>query len=729
MEQNEQANSTAQKTAAGDPVFRPSDARRFPSRNLWRRRFFQFGEIAAMLLICGGMFYLGMRLFSDCGSWLASIVLMSIGILGFTSVFILSIMRFLRRTWVQLFVFCFIFVLGCYSHFYGNSSGEAAPRIDGMKQEADGVVNKDEGPIRKLIISYCSAISEFFPSRGPYDSSRTEENFSGKALLFFFLSIVFSVSIVIAIWGSKITNRWHLFLSGMVKRSVFWCSIPGRKELILADDIYGSSSTEQCIFAVEEFSVSNVYVLQNNLNFKGHLLCLRKPGQFHRVCLGADNHFFLTEDYDWNINMAQDLWEKLRFRKKRKTVHFYIRVPDDERDVWAEHWAEEIQKISGFANPASRAGGTSIDIHLISEASLIARMLVEKHPLLNSPRVEIDPKSGTVEGEFRILLLGFGEIGKAILRETVCDGQFLKRGGDAPAPFSVDIVDSRREAFSYCRARLGEAVEKYHLNFFDHDALSGEFYQMIESRLASYNRIVIAFKNDSLNLEIAARIREISKRRNIRFGKSGDADARLLMRVSNRIPAMDLAAVSPDSTHAWLSRIDFFGMIDDCYGRDIIIDEVLDSRAKRVNKIYDSRATDESWLGMSMFERESNRSCASGLGNLLRLAGMEEKDFSAEAWACLIDGPLLETLAGTEHLRWCAFHLMRGIRAWPLAEITDDDVERLHKPNDIKARLRHAALVDYKDLPAVDRRFGRDGDCLLQNNRMVVLNIGKVLGP
>ena len=76
-------------------------------------------------------------------------------------------------------------------------------------------------------------------------------------------------------------------------------------------------------------------------------------------------------------------------------------------------------------------------------------------------------------------------------------------------------------------------------------------------------------------------------------------------------------------------------------------------------------------------------------------------------------------------MRWCAFLLMHGIKKWPLSEVGDGD----RKPNDITKHMRHAALTDFRNLPEVDRRFGRDPDTLQHNNRRFIQSVLDIIQP
>ena len=631
-------------------------------------------------------------------------VIMFLGLLCFTCIAILSSMQYLKRTKTRIMLFLVIFAIGCLANFFCHTTDVSD--LNGNQTLA------------RVFLSYCSAIAEFFPSRGMYDTPTG--NYAWTKILFYYLSCVFSISIVIAIWGGKITNRWRLFLLRFLgmKRYVFWCDVPSQKEFMLANDIYTSSYDDHCIFNVEEAHIDNVADLQSNLNYHGHLLCLRKPMQFQKVCLSATKHFFLTDDYNWNIRKANQLWEKYQSVPHKK-LDFYVRISDDVRKVWAEHWAEGIQKKS------------DIDIHLINEATMLARILVSQHPLLKSPGVQIQEEKGKVAGRIRVLLLGFGEVGKAILKATICDGQFLQSGPDSgrKLPFSVDVVDCDKAAFDLYEAFFEDAMKEYDVHFFRQDVCSSDFYRWLESKLPSYNRIIIAFGKDSLNLETASRIKTIARRNDIVFGLSGKASAGMMIRISDGMTAKVLR----DPTQNDQVEDIFFGVLDECYCRDVIIHEKLDRRAKIINRNHiaqlhpDSLSeldTEDAWKRVSMFDREKARSCASGVNNLLLLAGMKEAEFTPEQWNALIsERDLLNVLAETEHMRWCAFLMMCGIKKWPLSEVGDDD----RKPNDIRKHMRHAALTDFKDLPEVDRRFGRDPDSLQHSNRQFIRSIPDII--
>lgn len=675
------------------------------------------------LLLAVSLICIGCCINSDGAAWqkILYAALVSLGVLMLGACLLLKLQYFFQKTVIRVLFFCVIFCMGavCY-HFDRTNDGNG-----------------------NIIVSACASLAEFFPSRGGYEPGQNE-----WMIVFYVASYFFAISLLIGIFGRKLTNKWELFLTefSCSRRWIFWCNIPGEKERLLADHILAKHPNIRCIFSAEEFSIDNPPELIENLNFNGHLLCLRKPGQIHRATCKAPVHFFLTDNCDWNIRMAQSLWDKLKKYHFPK-VDFYIRISDGAKGYWVEEWAKFVQK-----------SNSSLEIHLIRESSLIAREIVKKYPLLNSPGIKILPEAGKVQGCFNVLLLGFAEQGEAILREVVCDGQFLHTD-NGKDHFKVDIVDRNPEYFSCFEARCREAKERYGLSFIQKDVHSGDFYRFLEENLASYNRIIIGFYDDALNMEIAAKIVEISRRQGVRLDYRNANRHFLLVRLSGFVPEQAINTI--------FSGLDFFGSQTEIYSPQVIIDEKLDKMAKTVNLYYlkkqeKKRLLDQlellrekqshsaldkheqqemqeiskqldflenasekdvlklldNWHTLSSFTRDSNNSMVISMRNLCLLMGIDPKNFDRKVFDAFAER-LRDVYAETEHLRWNAFHFMRGIRTWAREDIPAGAV----KPNDIENRMRHAALVDFAELPEVDKHF--PGRRPLQDNDYDIIDLLK----
>ena len=82
----------------------------------------------------------------------------------------------------------------------------------------------------------------------------------------------------------------------------------------------------------------------------------------------------------------------------------------------------------------------------------------------------------------------------------------------------------------------------------------------------------------------------------------------------------------------------------------------------------------------------------------------------------LLSEKRLEKLSEMEHMRWMAFHLVRGWRRWkPTPEELDALAKKCRKtlkPNALKQKANgeipvHADLTDYGELAAVDELFNK----------------------
>lgn len=616
-----------------------------------------FRESKWIMLIMLAFFLLWSVLCKYTGNNILTAVTFSVWSLLLFAFSIMLAQKWLKRTWGKVIAFSVIFVLGVWAY-------------------------RDAG---NIIVSACAALAEFFPSRGSYE---TEYTGSAEMIAFYVLSYFFALSFLVAVFGRKLINSYLRFRATVFDAGncrVFWCNIPGEKELILAEDLLENGGN-QCIFSVNEFAVNDANILMEDLNFHQHLLYLRKPGQLHRETLKAPAHFFITDDCDWNIRMAQKVWQEMVKKKRNGKTDFYVRISGGHKGYWTEKWAEKMQK--------SSAG--QLEIHLLQESELTARRFVKDNPLLNSPGIEIVPDTGKVKGSFKILLTGFDELGESILRETICDGQFLHL--DPEDCFSVDVIDNADTHWSNFAARCREAVREYHISFQNIDVQSGKFYEFLEEKLADYNRIIICFKDNALNMDIAAEIIECAKFQNLECAN------RLFVHLDGSYEKDD----HPE-------ELILFGATKNSYCREVIVHEELDRDARAINRHYNNGK--DNWSELSLFNRDSNRSTAAGLYNLCRLMNIydPQKEFDPEIIARIQQKDLGDVLAETEHLRWSAFLYMRGIRRW---DITGHP-GKIAKANDIVAHRRHAALVPFSQLPEINAKSSGDKD-FQENNRQIV---------
>ncbi|MBR4900931.1 MAG: hypothetical protein IKZ46_08315, partial [Victivallales bacterium] len=274
--------------------------------------------------------------------------------------------------------------------------------------------------------------------------------------------------------------------------------------------------------------------------------------------------------------------------------------------------------------------------------------------------------------------------------------------------FSADIVDALEQSYASFKASAPDAVREYNLDFKQCDVRSGEFWEWLDAEMEKHgpwNRVVVAMQDDSVNFRLATEM----SRRYLERGVKLRVDEVFFVRVRSdetemRIHSMRKLGLMPSS----------FGCLSSIYTKATVVDEQQDRAAEYRNWLYRHTPTDQfshaDWLNTSMFDKESSRASAFGIRTILRLAGFcwnadarafEPIPGNSRSLVAALESPKLkENLAESEHNRWMAFLLMRGIKRWNLNDPTQENVEELAKSGYVKANRqkqmrRHAALVPY----------------------------------
>lgn len=686
--------------------------------------------------------------------------LLCLGIMLFGLETAFLLMRFCSRSVFQTLIFIGLFILGVYSYL----------AINPPRGEWDG------------LLSGCRALASFFPSRGDYDnpvSGIFNGDYPKQYIIFQILVYVFFIYVALLIWGERFYNRILNFCTTNRNKYVFWSKNLEPCIRILGEDIMDKKTESRIVISLsEQLNLDNKYFLFREMNYRGFILKLRKPDQIHNDCIRAENHFFMTDDFNWNILKAVKLLQERRKKNISSPIHLFIKIDSSGETLYYEKWADSIHAYAALTNK-------EIEIQFVNESELIARDFIQSYPMLKSPGITIDPGSATVDGSFKVLLLGFGDLGKQLLRSIVEDGQFVHKPAQEP-DFKVDIFDMDQnnldfffqkfpDANRYCKMDLAH-IEKYQINIFSKD-----FYLFLMDNLSSYNRIVISLDNDRLNLNAAAMIEQIAKKKMLSVGKDKLFVALTKnTALTDHLKHFDFENAAPDiltdqekeqmKNCLVGSKIDnrvnmtVIGSPDRIFTWDYIADEDIISRTgKIINLCYlfgnDEASLDKimnsgrplKWIGskfratsfyglksseqtkdeeiyiVSCFNRQSSQASAKGIRNIILLLNpdlsTEEANKTTEI-AENIGNDIRDVLAEDEHLRWNAFHFMRGISTWKLDSVTKED----KKANDIVHHWRHAALVDFSELSKVDIKFGEKPDHLQNTDRNIVniaLKVGK----
>jgi len=324
----------------------------------------------------------------------------------------------------------------------------------------------------------------------------------------------------------------------------------------------------------------------------------------------------------------------------RRIAEYAIgKVEPEKLDIFvltpSEFEREEIEKIAQLKENGHRK--YPFTFHIVSEVDLFIRQMLEKHPLFEC-------HSFDKVCDFKVMVLGFGNVGQHALLRLIMNGQFA---GSRMRAIVIDKdMDSLRDRFQYRFPGLDLCCD---LDFIGVDVQSRNFFDFL-NEIDDLYYIVIALDDDEKCKQTASDLR-------LHYERKDDGD----------LPYIAIIEKSGGRQSEYLSENIFsFGLREDVYKESIIIREEADIMAKAVNDTYSGGK--QPWHELDWFTQESNRASADFIPAMLEMAGLDvetaaDKDMLSE------DESLSETLAQTEHLRWMAFHAAMGYSLMSLAEM------------------------------------------------------------
>ena len=551
----------------------------------------------------------------------------------------------------------------------------------------------------------CNALPSFFLSRGDYDWPFSAGTPVATRILYDFFHvavIIYMLSILLAFFGIELVNRLFVVCRALFRRpiNVFWgCS---EESQCLAESMVGAER-RSVVFALHGTKVSWMRMQEaesvHALSRAGWKWVRDDPGRC-RLLLRAERHFFLGADGQTNVADAEAVIRRIRGNGRQ--VKLYVRVgTTSDHDMlykWADRWNCD-------------AGGGA-EIILVREDALVSRGFLLRHPMLQCPRISIDTKDATVSGDFKVLVLGFGSQGRTILNDMVCDSQYLASDKKS-VPFEAHVFDKDSSSYGTYEEMCREAVSRYHIKFYKVEVGTSDFWRMFQAEVAlrPYNRVVVCLRDDKENMSVASNVARIY--REMRIPPGGVVFARI---------RDHLMGTCVDSTFACdESRRTFtpFGTVNETYSFWNVVTRKWELGAlwlngdytKRPDESHDMSLDAELWRRTSSFSKDSSRASFFHQRNLLRLIGYRVDETDGRNDCFNDDDPKnhLEVLAEDEHLRWMAFHFVRGVKVWkPTDQEVEDKIRRTGKAaahNAIADINAHADLVDYSELPNVDDKF------------------------
>lgn len=313
------------------------------------------------------------------------------------------------------------------------------------------------------------------------------------------------------------------------------------------------------------------------------------------------------------------------------------------------------------------------------ESNLAARLLMQKYPPCNTIGFDTD---GKADQDFECLIIGFGQIGQAVLRQLVMNGQFVG------STFRADIfAPDCQSANGYFSNSFESLLDNYSIHFHACSAHSSEMYRHLRERGYTLNYVVVCAGSDKTNREIA------------------EDFSIVLHRMGLEVPIHlcshnGISTCLPDGTFTKPFKL---------YQPQVLSSAKLDQMAMVLNQHYqpnDGKTALEHWMECDYFSRQSCRASTDFVPAILRAAGKTAEEAKAGQWE--FSEEMLNTLGQMEHLRWNAFHFCMGFGTMSEEEFNSRALNyKLEKEangtSSIRisknmARYTHACLIDWDAL-------------------------------
>lgn len=377
--------------------------------------------------------------------------------------------------------------------------------------------------------------------------------------------------------------------------------------------------------------------------------------------------YALADDIVANQQYAQALLDALQSLDiQAEQTALTIRGPEDE----TENRFQARTGVYGYGSVIS-----------LNEPEMTARLLIRSYPPCNTLTFS---DQGRAQQDFHALIIGFGSVGQAVLKQLVMNGQF-EGSKFHVSIFAPDYDQVTGKLFSECE----ELLNQYDIDFHAHDGRSRELYQYLNLHIETLRYIVLCTGNNLLNAEIAGELQPYISRRGYHIPVYQCSHSGICYKVN--------------ADKVFKHSI---------YTPDLLCSDKIDRMAMMLNQSYCGSGTpQENWRKCDYFSRMSSRASADFSAALLYSAGVTPQD-ALTHWDP--QGALLENLAKTEHLRWCAFHYSMGFRAMPpeefdrraeiyRRELAETGTGSIRIGKDLARRI-HACLVPWEELDNLSAR-------------------------
>lgn len=459
-----------------------------------------------------------------------------------------------------------------------------------------------------LIQSMATSFSMFFGKLDLPDSFMMKDNgwYMLLILLIYCCAMLTTIAILLKFISFRLRSwirlRWYGCVKKPSKVNLFWGV--NEPSYMLAHDIIKTHPDQQIVFIctndirdndnyetigvgrmfdlmslqrkdmerLEDFGalVANCHVDLSHINAEegASVLRLLQLDAVEELLSGSQEAriFFLSEDEDKNILNATNLMRDDSI-SQHQNAHIYIHARRSTKN--------DIYNYYSYYS-ASRTKMSVIDSSFLSVAYL--KTQPQLHPV-NS--VDVDVETSTVSSPFNTMIIGFGETGQEAFKFVYEFGSFVTKSG-SKTPFSCVAIDSNMDNIEGAvRTQMPEIGED-ELKLYSTNIHSKPFWEIIHERICSLQYIFITINDDTKALSLALDIYNYAAR----YCSDHLEYLKIFVRAHSSDSARYMSDVVDKLTTTGKGEIVIFGAPETLYTYDIIIDDMIVTRAMRYHYAY-----------------------------------------------------------------------------------------------------------------------------------------------
>lgn len=497
------------------------------------------------------------------------------------------------------------------------------------------------------------------------------------------MAIVLVATTILSIWGKRLTTKMILRICRNKRSYIFFDT--NNEAMTLATDLLRKESSRIVIFVsddeskVEDIERIGAYYIDPS---KSHNK-LGGSSLFTNIISSNSELFYLSANEAQNMNGALYILSLLSQLSPEK-----LRVAEESIDLHIRIDSDDMQQVF---EESRKARGVNLNFSIFNEAEIIATQFIHNHAPVKY--IAPDTERAAATTDYEVMIIGFGKVGRAILRKTIEFGQFVG------STYRTTIVDiAIRQKLGSFNADYPAITKNYAIDTLEDYASSDTFFDQLRERSSSLKQIIISLPTDAQNIKRSIEIHKI-------LSAMGRTDIDIIV-VTRSGDGYNFIHTSKNFT-----SIHCIGRKEDIYTEDIIVNDALAAQAVTTHNHYNAQKAperQEAWRTLSSHKQQSNISASLHIPTKLALMGLTTQTIqqfsTSEEYLEFLrsNKERYDNLARTEHLRWNAFHFVRGWRVWGLS----DENSAGHPTGDGQRKL-HICLVDWDSLNALDTHQGQ----------------------